>query len=48
MGCVVFVVSSLASRMALFPMRLLHVSLDAMVHIVHASGADPARESLCV
>ena len=48
MGCVVFVVSSLASRVALFPMRLLHVSLGATVHVVLAFGADPARESLCV
>jgi len=48
LGCLVLVMSSLTSRVVLFPMRLLRVSLDAMVHIVYASGADPAHESLCV
>ena len=48
LGCLVLVVSSLTSRVVLLPMRLLRVSLDVMVPIVHASGADPALESLCV
>jgi len=43
LGCLVLVMSS---RVVLFPMRLLCVSLDATVHVVLASGADPARESL--
>ena len=48
LGCVVVAVSSRASRLVLSLLRLQCASLDATVHTVHASGADPARVSLRV
>ena len=48
LGWVVVAVSSRASRLVLPLLRLLCASLDATVHTVHASGADPARVSLHV
>jgi len=48
LGCVVVEVSSRASRLVLPLLRLLRASLDAIVHTVYASGADPVRVSLRV